>query len=105
MTPNQPNASMEGLKEQFKKEFCSTDPEFEWCMLDLGSIIGGEAIADWWISKFDALLKEAEERTEKNLYEKVKGIPLLKDGGAEYTRNEILNWAFSTKLSLTEPSK
>ena len=52
MTPNTPNASMEGLREEWRKYAYEKG-------------IGYELAEDWWIPKLEALLKEAEERIKK----------------------------------------
>lgn len=38
------------LRELFKKEFCSQDPDLPWFLKDIGSPVDGEEIASWWLS-------------------------------------------------------
>lgn len=69
------NFMTEQLRKEFKKEFCSQDPDFEWALKDLGSIVDGEEIADWWLQKL------TEQRININFEESIKRYNQAKEDG------------------------
>ncbi len=106
MTPNQPNAPMEGLREEFNKEF----PNLKW------ETTGGTGdIFAFFTSLIPALLKEAEERLLENVHtmisnevmtmcsrhQKFDEMCSICTGTSQLDASEIL----TKLLSLTEPSK